>query len=69
MASHFGRHWFTTYWRTEQNLQHELLQYMRGDRVSGHADSLEASSIDPYLHIYYEDIEDRYRQDIYTLCS
>lgn len=31
ITSHFGRHRFTTYWRVEQDLNRELIKYMRGD--------------------------------------
>lgn len=67
VTSHFARHRFTTYWKKEQGLPTEFVQYLRGDRVSGAPDSLSASSIDAYLHAYYEDIESRYRERIYRL--
>lgn len=65
ITSHFGRHYFTTFWRKEQQLSQELVQYMRGDKVGNPADDV--SCMHHYLHAYYEDIEERYRQDIYTL--
>ncbi len=64
VTSHFGRHYFTTFWRKEQQLPREPVQYMRGDRVGNPAD--DGSWMHHYLHAYYEDIEDRYRRDIYT---
>jgi len=65
VTSHFGRHYFTTFWRKEQQLPPELVQYMRGDRVGDPGDN--SSQMHPYLHAYYEDIETRYRQGIYKL--
>jgi integrase/recombinase XerD len=65
VTSHFGRHYFTSYWRKEQDLPKELVQYMRGDRL-GEPESAD-SWMHHYLHVYYEDIEERYRNDIYTL--
>lgn len=64
ITSHFGRHYFTTYWKVEQNVAREYVQYMRGDKV-GKSNSNE--SIDDYLHTYYEDIEELYREEIYKL--
>lgn len=65
VSSHFGRHYFTTYWKKEQGLQSELVQYMRGDRVGDPVS--DGSAMHHYLHTYYRDIEDRYRKDIYQL--
>lgn len=66
VTSHFGRHYFTTYWKKEQELPPELVQYMRGDRVGDPAS--DDSAMHHYLHTYYRDIEDRYRKEIYRLC-
>jgi hypothetical protein len=40
------------------------VKYMRGDAVETGTIS---EPIDSYLHTYYEDIEDLYRADIYSL--
>ncbi len=63
VTSHFGRHRFSTWWRVQQDVNRELVKYMRGDSLG--SDSREA--IDTYLHTYYEDIEDLYRGSIYRL--
>lgn len=63
VRSHFGRHYFTSYWRVEKDLAKELIQYMRGDVLGGGG----GDSIDYYLHTYYEDVEEIYRQNIYHL--
>jgi len=66
ITSHFGRHRFTTYWRVEQDLNRELIKYMRRDTPgSGNID--ERGAIDEYIHTYYEDIESLYRENIYKL--
>lgn len=62
LTSHFGRHWFTTYWKIHQGKQKEYSQYMRGDDIGDGEDS-----IDEYLHAYYSDIEQMYRDEIYKL--
>lgn len=66
VTSHYGRHRFTTYWRVEQDLNRELIKYMRGDTSAGGVND-PAGGIDHYIHSYYEDIEPIYRQRIYKL--
>jgi integrase/recombinase XerD len=67
VTSHFGRHYFTSYWRIEQELPLQHVQYMRGDLVNQELDAGNWTSIDPYLHVHYEDIEEQYQDEIYTL--
>lgn len=64
VTSHFGRHRFTTFWRVEQDVNRQLVKYMRGDRTGSFTRS---HGLDAYLHAYYEDIEELYRSNIYTL--
>ncbi|MFC7081175.1 integrase [Halorussus caseinilyticus] len=64
MTSHFGRHRFTTWWRVQQNANEELVKYMRGDSVRKGSMN---EPIHSYLHTYYKDIEDLYRNNIYRL--
>lgn len=66
ITSHYGRHRFTTFWRVEQDLNRELLKYMRGD-TAGSATLEDRGAIDEYIHTYYEDIEPIYREKIYKL--
>lgn len=66
VTSHFGRHRFSTYWRVEQDVNRELVQYMRGDKA-GSASARTREAIDAYLHTYYEDIRDLYLENIYKL--
>lgn len=66
ITSHFGRHRFTTYWRVEQDVNRDLIKYMRGDIIAGGSDE-EGGAIDTYIHAYYEDIEPLYRENIYKL--
>jgi integrase/recombinase XerD len=63
VTSHFGRHRFSTWWRVQQDVNRELVKYMRGDKLG--SDSREA--IDTYLHTLFEDIEELYRENIYRL--
>lgn len=65
VTSHFGRHYFTTYWRKERDLPRELVQYMRGDVVGDPA--ADESAMHHYLHTYYEDVEVVYRREIYSV--
>jgi len=66
VTSHYGRHHFTTFWRVEEDLNRELIKYMRGD-TAGSATLEEMGAIDEYIHTYYEDIEDLYRDRIFKL--
>lgn len=66
VTSHYGRHRFTTYWRVEQDLNRELIKYMRGDTSAGGVND-PAGGIDHYIHSYYEDIEPVYRERIFKL--
>ena len=66
VTSHYGRHRFTTYWRVEQDLNRELIKYMRGDTSAGGVKN-STDGIDQYIHSYYEDIEPIYREQIYKL--
>lgn len=66
VTSHFGRHRFSTFWRISQDVPRELVQYMRGD-VLGEGSVNHRDALDSYLHAYYEDIEEIYRENIYKL--
>ncbi|MXV63016.1 tyrosine-type recombinase/integrase [Natronorubrum sp. JWXQ-INN-674] len=52
LTSHFGRHWFSTFWKMENPIGKEYAQYMRGDKIG---DGREGDTIDEYLHAYYPD--------------
>lgn len=64
VGSHFGRHRFSTWWSVQQDENRELVKYMRGDSLRKHS---YVEPIDTYLHTYYEDIEEFYRDNIYRL--
>lgn len=66
VTSHFGRHRFSTWWRVEQDVNRELVKYMRGDKP-GSASAKTREAIDAYLHTYYEDIRDLYLENIYKI--
>jgi integrase/recombinase XerD len=65
VTSHFGRHWFSSYWRLEVGLAREHVQYMRGDRVAPLDEFPDA--IDDYLHPNYTNIERQYRISVFKL--
>lgn len=73
ITSHYGRHRFTTFWRVNQELSRELVQYMRGDILGewtpADSDGSQRglAAIDDYLHAYYEDIATVYRERMYKL--
>lgn len=65
ITSHYGRHWFSSYWRLNYGMDREHIQYMRGDRVQPLDEFPDA--IDDYLHPKYELIESTYRENIFKL--
>jgi len=65
LASHYGRKYFSSFWRKEQDLAREKVQYLRGDRIGGNERTGRSESIDSYLDIYYQDVEGEYRENIY----
>lgn len=65
ITSHYGRHWFSSFWRLEENLEREHIQYMRGDLVQPIDEFPDA--IDDYLHPNFRQIESVYRQNVFKL--
>lgn len=66
ISAHYGRHVFTTYWTVTKDAPRELVKYMRGDvNSSGRTMKNSGDAIDSYIHTYYEDIEDLYRDEIF----
>jgi integrase/recombinase XerD len=61
ITSHFGRHYFTTWFKKEKDWNRELVKYMRGDSIKGK----DGDSLDDYVHPYFEDIRERYLEEIY----
>lgn len=68
VSSHYGRHFFTTFWRVEEQLDEALVKYMRGDVPGGSRDMKNSGdSIHSYIHTHYDDIEEVYRNRIFRL--
>jgi integrase/recombinase XerD len=61
ITSHFGRHYFSTWFKKEKDWNRELVKYMRGDSIKGK----DGDSIDDYVHPYFEDIHEQYLEEIY----
>ena len=66
IRSHYGRHRFTTHFKIHKDWPEEQVQWMRGDKLGGSAWQ-NSDSIDHYLHVYYEEIESKFRDEIYKL--
>lgn len=63
--SHYGRHFFVTWWSQGSNtMDREDVRYLRGDARGG---SFNSESIDTYIHRHYEDIEEKYRSELFSL--
>jgi integrase/recombinase XerD len=66
ISPHFARHWMTTWFRTKKGWNEPLVQYLRGDKM-GPDIGTRRSAMHRYVHSKYEDIEERYRDDIFSL--
>jgi integrase/recombinase XerD len=67
VSSHYGRHRFTTWFRLDKGWKRPRIKYLRGDIQSGGEMEPTKEAIDSYIHARYENIEDKYRRDIYKL--
>jgi len=66
VSSHYGRHFFTTWFEQEKEWKPHLVDFMRGDKQGGGDDiSSRRTAIESYVHTYYEDIEARYRREVF----
>ena len=66
ITSHYGRYFFTNYWKVKEDAPRELVQYMRGDKLG---DSGSGDVIDEYLTAYYDDIMELYLNRIFKLLA
>lgn len=64
ITGHFGRHYFSTYWRN-LGTNPELVKYMRGDTTSDDVDGRDALSV--YVHNYYDDVREYYLDNIFKI--
>lgn len=55
----------TTWFKVEQDWLRDLVKYLRGDIQSGGKIRSTRDAIDSYIHTYYEDLEDRYRGEVF----
>lgn len=67
VTPHFARHRFGTYWKTDlDGVNREIVKYMRGD-VTDTSVGRAHDALDHYVHTYYEDVEQLYRDKMYPL--
>jgi integrase/recombinase XerD len=64
IRSHYGRNFFTNYWKIQEDIPRELVQYMRGDKLGK---STSGEAIDEYLEAHYGDIRDLYLDRVFKL--
>lgn len=67
LKSHFGRHFFTSYWDVRKNVNETKVKYMRGDIIEDGPDDENSGAINVYRHAYYEDIEPVMREEGFSL--
>jgi integrase/recombinase XerD len=66
ISPHYARHWFSTWFRTQARMPEPWVQYLRGDVQSSEVDN-SRDAFHRYIHTYYEDVEDEYRENVFTL--
>ena len=66
ISPHYARHWFTTWFRVHVNMPELWVQYLRGDKT-GKEIGTGRQAIHRYIHIYYENVEQEYRDTIFKL--
>ncbi|NGM70264.1 site-specific integrase [Natronolimnobius sp. AArcel1] len=64
VTSHFARHYFSTYWKTQIDTNEEYLKYMRGDK-NGDLDGGSPDIMYTYIHTHFPDVKDEYLRNIY----
>jgi len=63
----FARHRFSTYWKNDlTGINREHVKYLRGDKTEANPDK-PSDALDHYIHTFYEDVEDLYRNRMYDL--
>lgn len=65
VTPHFGRHFFTTWFKKEEQWPMELVQYMRGDKHGGGAVGRRNNVIHEYVHTYFSDVKEAYDKDVF----
>lgn len=66
VSPHYARHWFSSWFRLHALMPEPWVQYMRGDVQSSEVDNTR-DAYHRYLHMYYEQIEDEYRDSVFKL--
>jgi integrase/recombinase XerD len=63
----FARHRFSTYWQSDlTGINREYVKYLRGD-VTEAGLGKSPDALDHYIHTFYEDVEEVYRNRMYDL--
>lgn len=70
VTSHFGRHFFTTWWESDKrDMTRRDIQYLRGDgkETDENGGPRRADSMDEYVHRFYPDIEQKYIDGVFKI--
>ena len=66
VTPHYARHWFSSWFRLQARMPEPWVKYMRGDVQSSDIDNTR-DAFHRYIHAYYEQIEDEYRDKVFKL--
>lgn len=67
IVPHWCRHWMSSWFRTEVHMPEPWVQYLRGDKQSPEELDTSRTAMFRYIHTYYEQIEDEYRDKVFKL--
>lgn len=66
ITPHWSRHWMSTWFRTKAGMEEPKIQYLRGDTMGGELEE-SRSVFHRYVHMYYDDVESKYREGVFKL--
>lgn len=67
ISPHYGRHFFTSWFKTKTDWPIEYVEYMRGDKHGTAEIGSRRGAIYEYVHTHYPDVKERYPRDVFEL--
>lgn len=66
LSPHYARHWFSSWFRLQARMPEPWVKFMRGDVQSSEVDN-SRDAFHRYIHMYYEDVEEEYRENVFPV--
>jgi integrase/recombinase XerD len=67
VVPHWCRHWMSSWFRTEVHMPEPWVQYLRGDKQGSEQLDTSRTAMHRYIHTFYEQVEDEYRDEVFRL--